>query len=34
MKNAYKMLTGDPEVKIPVGIPRLEREDNIKMHPG
>jgi hypothetical protein len=34
MKNAYKILTGDPEVKILVGIPRLRREDNIKINPG
>jgi hypothetical protein len=34
MKNAYKILTWDPEVKTLVGICRLRREDNIKRYRG
>jgi hypothetical protein len=32
-KNAYKILTEDHEIKIPVGIPRFRRKDNIKTAP-
>jgi hypothetical protein len=30
MINAYKILVGKPEGKIPLGRPRIIREDNIK----
>jgi hypothetical protein len=31
MRNAYKILVGKPEVKIPLGRPRRTCEDNIKI---
>jgi hypothetical protein len=30
-RNAYRILVGKPEVKRPLGRPRLELADNIKM---
>jgi hypothetical protein len=34
MKNAYKILVGNPEVKRPLGRPRRRWEDIIKMYLG
>jgi hypothetical protein len=31
MRNAYKILVGKPEAKIPLGSPRRRWEDNIKI---
>jgi hypothetical protein len=31
MRNAYKILVGKPEGKIPLGRPRCRWEDNIKI---
>jgi hypothetical protein len=31
MRNAYKILVGEPERKVPLGRPRCRREDNIRM---
>jgi hypothetical protein len=32
MRNAYRILVGKPEVKVPLGRPRHRCGDNIRMH--